>query len=149
MLAIEDFDHFNSSMPAQWLRMPPSGGIPPNVWVGACVFTQKEADEGMKRLVAIRARKLFVMLKKGHDQRIDLSHGLIAWRCSKCGRKGGYARLKRPGVCPTGAVCQGSEINPQIHWVVSMDAHEKYSLATRCADLGVAFWDGVKTEVPE
>jgi hypothetical protein len=149
ILAVEDFDHFCQSMPSMWLRMPPKGGIPKNVWVGACVATQKEADERMKRLVKIRARKLFVLLKKNHPSTIDLKAGLIAWRCSLCGRKDGYNRMTRPKTCPSGSICEDATINPQIHWVVSMDEHKQTHLADLCAKMGVAFWDGKSIQVPE
>lgn len=150
LLVAENFDIFNAALPPLWLRMPPDGGIPKNVWVGAAVHTQQEADERMRRLVRIRARKLFIMLKKGHDQRIDLSMGLIAWRCSNCGRKDGYGRLKRPEECPTGMLCKDkSEIDPQIHGVMSMDPHKSSKLAELCAKRGVAFWDNQSLEVPE
>jgi hypothetical protein len=152
LLLVEDFDHFNENMPASWRRMGSlgAGGIPPNVWLGASINSQKEADERMHRLVKIRARVLFVMLKKGHDQKIDLKPGLIAWRCSNCGVRGGYGRLNRPGVCTTGTICDGAKLNPQIHWVVSMDPYESDARAKRCERLGVAFWDGEKMlEVPE
>lgn len=152
LVLVEDFDHFSENMPADWRRLTSlgGGGIPPNVWVGAGISNQKEADERMKRLVKIRARVLFLMLKKDHDQKIDLKAGLIAWRCSNCGVRGGYGRITRPGACPTGSVCNGSKLNPQIHWVISMDPYESNTgRAKRCSNLGIAFWDGVSLEVPE
>lgn len=152
LVLVEDFDHFSDTMPASWRRMDSLGvgGIPPNVWVGAAITTQKEADDRMRRLVKIRARVLFLVLKKGHDQKMDLKSGLIAWRCSNCGRRGGYDRLRRPAKCPTGDICEGAKFNPQIHWVISMDAYESNTgRATRCSNLGIAFWDGVSLEVPE
>ena len=151
MLLIEDFDDFSQRMPDLWRRMNAMGvgGIPPNVWVGAGIDTQKEADERMRRLVKIRARILFLVLKKGHRQDIDLFHGLIAWRCSSCGLRGGYAHLKRPEKCPSGSICDGAKLNPQIHWVVSMDPYKSGSREARCDRLEIAFWDGQSTEVPE
>lgn len=149
LLLVEDFDLLGRVLPAQWFRMPPEGGIPKNVWVGAAVKTQEHASEGMKRLVKIRARKLFIMLKKGHDQDIDLRAGLVAWRCSHCGRKDGYGRILRPKKCPTGLICSDAVIDPQIHWVVSMDPHRNSKLAVLCSCLGVAFWDNQSLQVPE
>lgn len=152
LLLVEDFDHFNDNMPDAWRRLTSlgGGGIPPNVWVGAGIATQEEADERMRRLVKIRARVLFILLKKSHDKKIDLKPGLIAWRCSNCGVRGGYGRLTRPGVCPTGSICNDAKLNPQIHWVVSMDPYENNTgRATRCSNLGIAFWDGLSLEVPE
>lgn len=147
MLLVEDFDLLGRALPSQWLRMPPDGGIPKNVWIGAAIKTQKEANERMKRLVKIRARKLFIMLKKGHDQDIDLQAGLIAYRCSNCGRKDGYNRLRRPEKCPSGLICADATIDPQIHWVASMDTHQ--NLTKLCAEMGVAFWDNQSLQVPE
>ncbi len=150
MLLVEDFDLLGRVLPMQWLRMPPEGGIPKNVWVGAAIKTQKEANERMKRLVKIRARKLFIMLKKGHDQNIDLHAGLIAWRCSNCGRKDGYNRMRRPEKCPSGLICSDATIEPQIHWVVSMDTYKAESnLAILCDRRGVALWDNQSLQVPE
>lgn len=152
MLTIEDFDHFGRGMPERWLRMPPDGGIPPNVWVGASISTQGEASERMRRLVKVRARKLFILLKKGHHKPIDLKAGLIAWRCSLCGRKDGYGRMRRPKKCPSGSICVDATIDSQIHWVVSMDTYENFGkakLPALCAEMGVAFWDGQSTQVPE
>ena len=151
MLIVEDFDSFCDNMPIVWRRINTMGvgGIPPNVWIGASIHNQKEADQRMRRLVKIRARILFLFLKSGHNQRIDLKPGLVAWRCANCGRKDGYGRVKRPSECPTGSICNGSRINPQIHWVVSMDRYESQARATRCANLGIAFWDGKSLEVPE
>jgi hypothetical protein len=151
LLLVEDFDHFNDNMPASWRRMSSlgGGGIPSNVWVGAGISSQKEADERMRRLVKIRARVLFILLKKNHNQSIDLKPGLIAWRCQNCGRRDGYGRMKRPEECPTGSICEGAKLGPQIHWVVSMEEYESDARAKRCARLGVAFWDGKSLEVPE
>lgn len=149
LLLVEDFDLLGRALPALWLRMPPEGGIPKNVWVGAAIKTQKEANERMKRLVKIRARRLFIMLKKGHDQNIDLHAGLIAWRCSNCGRKEGYNRMRRPEKCPSGLICSDATIEPQIHWVVSMDIHSAASLPLLCAKMGAAFWDNHSLQVPE
>jgi hypothetical protein len=150
LLLIEDFDHFNDNMPESWRRMNSlgGGGIPPNVWIGAGVSTQQEADERMRRLVKLRARILFVLLKKNHDKKIDLKQGLIAWRCSNCGDRGGYGRINRPDKC-TRSICEGAVLKPQIHWVVSMETYENDARATRCKRLGVAFWDGKSLEVPE
>jgi hypothetical protein len=151
MLIVEDFDFFCDNMPIVWRRINAMGvgGIPPNVWIGASINNQKEADTRMRRLVKIRARVLFLFLKAGHPQTLDLKAGLIAWRCANCGRKDGYNRMKRPEACPSGMICDGARINPQIHWVVSMDAYESEARATRCARLGIAFWDGETIEVPE
>jgi hypothetical protein len=152
MLVIEDFDHFSDNMPNTWRRMDSlgGGGIPPNIWVGASVMHQQEADKRMKRLVKIKARVLFLLLKKGHDKKIDLKAGLIAYRCSNCGTRGGYGRMNRPTKCGQGTICEGAGLNPQIHWVVSMDPYENNSgRAARCKRLGVAFWDGESIEVPE
>jgi len=151
LLLIEDFDHFNDNMPAPWRRMDSlgGGGIPRNVWIGAGVSTQAEADERMRRLVKLRARILFILLKKNHDKKIDLKAGLIAYRCSHCGTRGGYGRLTRPKKCDQGTICEGAVLNPQIHWVVSMETYENNARAKRCDRLGVAFWDGDSLEVPE
>jgi hypothetical protein len=151
MLAVEDFDSFGGNMPATWRRMSSvgDGGIPPNVWVGASINSQKEADERMHRLVKIRARVLFLMLKKGHPQVIDLKAGLIAWRCTNCGRRDGYNRFTRPKVCPSGTMCDGALLGPQIHWVVSMDPYKSSHRSHRCERLGVAFWDNQSMQVPE
>jgi hypothetical protein len=151
MLLVEDFDDFSSRMPGLWRRMNAlgSGGIPPNVWVGAGLDSQKETDERMRRLVKIRARVLFLVLKKDHNQSLDLKAGLIAWRCQNCGRRDGYNRVRRPSSCASGSLCDGALLGPQIHWVVSMDPYESDARATRCARLGIAFWDGKSLEVPE
>jgi hypothetical protein len=152
LVVVEDFDWFNEAMPDLWRRMSSTGmgGIPSNVWIGAGIKAQKEADELMRRLIKIRARVLFLMLKKGHRQALDLYAGLIAWRCRNCGRREGFARLNRPKVCPSGTLCDGALLGPQIHWVVSMDPYESSARAKRCARLGVAFWDGeTNLEVPE
>jgi len=147
LLLVEDFEHFGREMPEQWRRMPPNGGIPPNVWVGASIETQKEADERSKLLVKIRARRLFLFLKKNCPG-VDLKPGLIAWRCSNCGRKDGYGRMKRPTECPSGNICASAKLDPQIHWVVSLN-HLGYTTITTCSEFGVAAWDGQTLEIPE
>jgi hypothetical protein len=144
LLLVEDFDAFNKNMPARWLRMPPEGGIPTNVWIGASINTQKEADKRLQRLMRLRARVRFAYLKKGHDK-IDLSHALVAWRCSICGRAEGYGRLKRPDKCPTGTICADAHWLPQIHWVIDLDMQA----AHQCEQFGVALWDGQSLQVPE
>ena len=149
LLVVEGFDLFFDNLPANWLRMPPDGGIPRNVWIGAAVGRQKDVDERVRRLMKMRARKLFIMLKRPVQEGIYLDDALVAWRCSNCGRKEGFGRMLRPKECPSGSICEGSTLNPQIHWVVSMDPIQGDKIAKLCAKRGVAFWDSKSYEVPE
>lgn len=149
LLVVENFDTFSKQLPEEWLRMPPDGGIPPNVWVGALIETQKEADERMKRLVRIRARRLFIVLKANHMPDLDLRAGLVASRCSNCGRKEGYARLQRAKKCVSGDICSNATLDPQIHLVTGMGKVDIDGIAKTCSKYGVALWDGESLEVPE
>lgn len=148
LLLTDSLDSFAKKTPSAWWRMPPEGGIPPNAWVGVSTNTQKETFEGMRRLIKIRATKLFVHLKRGHDPFVDLKPGLISWRCSNCGRKDGFNRINRPTKCASGNICHQSELGPQIHWVIDMSDNSSTKLKSLCADLGVAFWGSNNKEIP-
>lgn len=147
MLLVEDFDLFNREIPDSWRRMPPTGGFPFNVWVGAAFVTIDEADERASRLLKIRARRLFLVAKKGHETLSELSRNMEPWRCMHCGRRG-FTEV--PERCPTGSICAGMEhlILPQITWLVDMDRDKESEMRQVCAFYQVALWDGVVREVP-
>lgn len=149
MLLVEDFDLFNERMPDRWRRMPPDGGIPPNVWVGASFKTQEELDSRAPRLRKIRARKLFLYGRADREP-IDIELELIPWRCMNCGRRGD---VKVPVDCPTGSLCAiENKIEPQIHWVIDMlpqDDDPTQHYFSECSTWKVALWDYGSKEVPE
>ena len=144
---IEEDRHVANRFPEEWNRMPPDG-IPRNVWIGASVKTQEEVDERLPMLMKMRARKLFVVTKRGREK-VDLTAHLAAWRCRNCGRKG---KMPRPLRCPTGTLCMPNipgepQIEPQIHWVIDMDPGVEDLSVTR--ESGVALWNGTYLEIPE
>lgn len=137
LFLIEDFDLF--VMPPRWLRMPPTGGIPPNIWVGVAFETNFEAAERVRRLLKIRAKNLFIVGKEKHET-IDLEPLLVPWRCNNCGRRGND---HPPPVCPTGSICDGSKLEPQIHQVVDMDREDGH-WAQVCEKYGVPLWQQIR-----
>jgi hypothetical protein len=146
LFVVQDFNAFSMEIPESWRRMPPQGGMPGNVWVGAAFRTNDELHERATRLLKIRARRLFLLAEKDHETP-ELFDYLEPWRCMHCGRRG-FTEV--PEYCPTGSICAGYEdqIMPQITWVVDSDRDKNSELAPLCERMRVALWDGVKKEVP-
>lgn len=147
MFLVEDFDYFSKEMPELWRRpVAQGGGLPSNVWVGAAFTTNKELEERATRLLKIRARRLFLVAKRGHETP-ELFDYLQPWRCMSCGRRG---FTEWPAFCPTGTLCVDEDkIMPQIGWLVDMDRHKDSQLKQVCEAMRVALWDDASTEVPE
>ncbi len=147
-LLAEDLHALIIMLSKSWISGPtqkfPSGGFPANVWVGTQVLTQEEVDKRLPLLMQLRARRLFVLAFDHHDHDLGLDRYLANWRCSNCGVRG---KTPRPEKCPTGTLCVGEKLDPQIHWLI--DELASIFLREQCKTFGVSYWDGVEhLEVP-
>ena len=86
------------------------GGIPPNIALGVPVNNRRSLWAAAV-LRKSRAKTLFLSLYNYDFDVEHLDEHLSAWRCLHCGRRG---MGTRPTACPSGSICMGEKIGPQI-----------------------------------
>ncbi|KJK22085.1 hypothetical protein UB46_23500 [Burkholderiaceae bacterium 16] len=121
------------------------GRLPSNVWLGATICNQEEADRDIPKLLAVPARVRFLSMEPLLGP-VDLGRHL--WKCCGAmipGNQGdGWMQPPDPPEC-----CQCPEPREQLHWVIvggesgasARPMHPDWarSLRDQCAAAGVPF----------
>ena len=122
LIELDDPSDFVQRLPAEFStpsQRYPNAGLPPNAWCGVVVDGHKTLARA-RQLLEVRARVLWVYMVSGSwSAALDLFE---PWRCTRCGRRGGFPRPKH---CPHARfLCGDARLEPQIQWLIldpSMD----------------------------
>lgn len=94
--------------------IPGSGWMPPNVWLGATVTSQEEADRDIPKLLAVPAAKWFLSMEPLLGP-VDIRFAFADSRTSCC-RRCGYRTNRRESACPNDGELLRVDIG--IDWVI-------------------------------
>lgn len=105
------------------------GGIPANLALGVPVYSDKDLKMVEKMRSAPARAKIMFMSIYTFDLMIEaVDNQLMTWRCLNCGRRG---EGRRPSRCPSGAICMGEGIGPQINIVFDKTPNRNDERRTR------------------
>lgn len=135
LLLTKRIGNVKSMVPWGWLEKPSSGigGWPANVWLGATICNQAEADRDIPKLLAVPARVRFLSMEPLLG-RVDLCEHLGMWwnQTMQC-FESSSARFNPRGL---GWVIVGGESGPSARPMLPEWAS---SLRSQCAAAGVPF----------
>lgn len=124
-----------------WIEGWLAGNPPPNVWLGATICNQAEADRDVPKLLAVPARVRFLSIEPMLGP-IDLNYAFGV----PTGAGNGSCPMHLAGIAPEGLLPTGKQ---HLHWVIcggesgpqARPMHPQWArnLRDQCADAGVPF----------
>ncbi len=143
----------DETLPASMKALPADCPVSwpwPNVWIGATIVNQEEADRDIPKLLQVPAAKRFLsmepLLGAVDLQKLHLTSGYGAGPCTGCGSSTYIDALSGKCYCDNG--CDGPRF-PRLDWVIAggesgpaaRPSHPDWyrSLRDQCEDGGVAF----------